>query len=66
MQFPSAASQIDEGSACSPRSLVASTGPSGPATISDREYNFGPQHARSTRSTPSTPPVEWYNFSRRR
>jgi len=25
--------------------------------------NFGPQHARSTRGTPSTPPVEWYIFA---
>jgi len=28
-----------------------------------RGTNFGPQHARSTRSTPSTPPVEWYIFA---
>jgi len=25
--------------------------------------NFGPQHARSMPSTPSTPPVEWYIFA---
>ncbi|OSX74712.1 hypothetical protein BU14_0271s0007 [Porphyra umbilicalis] len=49
--------EIDEGSACSPRSLVASTGPSGPATISDQEYKFRPaarpQHAQHAEHTPS-------------
>jgi len=59
MQFPSAASYIDEGSPCIPRSLVASTEPSGPAAISDQEYKFRtaarPQHAQHAQHAQYTP-----------
>jgi len=67
MQFPSAASWIDEGSACSPRFVVASTEPSGPGTILHREYDFRAtaySAAHPARPVhPCEPPVEWYIFA---
>ena len=58
---------IDAGCTCSPRSLVASTRPSGPATTLDEEYDFRAtaySAARPARPVhPCAPPVEWYGLA---